>query len=583
PLVAVSAGVLLLAPGLLLVRGFRGVVGAGDWVLRSLAVSIGLVSAAATIAQVGFGVSLRGRAFGLLVVGLAAAAFAASLLAARPEPGRFSRADRHALVAMLVLPAGLTAVLAPKFLWESFNGDGSHAYEAARLLLSAPGPFWPPEAGGVATYPGLKTFLVSYPLSWFLRLFGETEASVRLPFLLFLAAGVHAGVVALIDVGRAARGAADRWLVWIGLVVFTLVMAYSATYSPYSADLALPGAADALFIAWFLGLAWAFLTGRFVWVAAFALLTYATSPGGLVLVALWLGATMLVVRPRPLRPAAVALGMIVLCLLAERAGPAVLGALGLPAPGTEHGTGTLAERLLRVQWTDWKRFIYVIVPCGIAPALAVLAWRKQDPVARAVTLVALAQFAFFFVQARVSLHYFAPAMVLPLVVYWRIAGQEPGPVAARYRWAAVAGGLVAAGASLPGDLRPFTAAREVGMTIEDRIGGYDRSNPEGFRAAELLHELFPTEAGRQVPDRLYGGSHLQWLHYANRPGGRRQVNYVLQRAGDPPPPGMRLAAARNGAALYMADDSVLARQQVLHPGSSIARIYRISRRTLFRG
>ena len=75
------------------------------------------------------------------------------------------------------------------------------------------------------------------------RLFGEVEASVRLPYLLFLAAGLFPGMVLLIEHGRKAASTASIWLTWAALAVFTVVMAFNATYSPYHADIALPGAA----------------------------------------------------------------------------------------------------------------------------------------------------------------------------------------------------------------------------------------------------------------------------------------------------------------------------------------------------
>jgi MFS family permease len=498
---------------------------------------------------------------------------------------RLGRSDAHTLAATAAGSVITLVAFEPKFLWETFNGDGAHAYESARLLLHQALPFWSPAAGGMSNYPGVTSFLASYPTAWFVRLFGEIEASARIPYLLFVSAGLFPGLLALIEAGRSddARDTWTPWLLWPGLMVFAAVMGFSATYNPYHADLALPATQDALVIAWFLGFAWAFASERWGWMCVFAGLTFATSPAGQVLLGLWLVAAALFQRPLPVRTLAVAAAAILAWFVLAKLSPGVLAALGQNAPGSEHSTGSLAKRLLKLQWRHWHRIVYFVVPGGILPALTVpLLWR-QDRMTRTIAGVAMAQFAFFYFQSRVSLHYFAPAMVLPLAIFWRMAPSLwPGRSRA-VAIAAVAAALLALVASLPRHPGPQLAARPVGGNIEDRLGGYDQSASASFRRSELLSDLLPRDAHSSVPDSSYGGSPLSWFYYAHRVPPSRPAAYVFDSVTAPAPAGARLVNRLDGVALYVTDEATFERDRAQRPPVSIARIYVIDKQTLFRG
>lgn len=587
PVVVLSAMCLVLAPGLLLAHG-AGSREAGSWVLASLAIStvvVGVVGAVFT----GLGWSPTGRAFGMLVAGLAAVSLFVSARLPRTAENDVNPwegpANRQALLSMLCVTILLLVTLAPKFYWESFNGDGAHAYESGRLLLHRAFPFWPSSAGGLSSYPGFKTFLSSYPVSWYIRLFGELEASARLPYLLFLV-GLYGGLMTLIDIGRRERAVPmDRWLPWLGLAVYTVVMAFSATYSSYHADLALPATEDTLCLAWFVGFAACALAGRRGGAAAFAALTYVTSPGGLILLGLWCGASVVVLRPVPWRIVAVAAGTLVGCMFLEALAPRVFHALGLPTPGVEHGTGALMDRLLNLQWRDWHRFMFLVLPAGILPALALFAWWRQDRVARVITLVALAQFGFFYLQARISLHYFVPAMVLPIAVLLRDPALYEGSSGRRMLVpGAILAALVALYISWPADPSPRLHSRAVGTALEDRLGGYEAMDGPAFARSELLLGLFPPPAASSVPDSLYGGSPLEWYYYANRGERAGPPAYVLVALGDSPPSGAQLIGSNNEAALYVLDRAMWETLRAPQPAwSGIAPVYRIQKRMLFHG
>ena len=583
PIVALSACVLFLAPGLFLALALGRARHAAEWVLSGLALTIPVISVAAAIAQ-GIGASpVRGTTFALVV---AACAVAAALLAARSPRAVASAlaapASRATLISLAVLPVLLAIAMAPKFLWENFNGDGAHAYESARLLLVRPVPFWPESAGPISGFPGLTSMLFAYPASWFIRLFGPLEMSARLPLLLYLQ-GLVAALLALAWHGRrSAPRPAEPWLISLALVVYAVTMAYSATYNPYAADIALPATQDTLLVVCFLGFVLSFVRGELGWLTLFGVLTYVSLPSGLILIGFWMLAAFLVVRPRPWRALVGTAVMLAGCVIGAALLSRLLAAAELPLPGGEYGITGVLRYFAFLQFTDLQRLWFVIVPCGIVPALALLAWRRQDEVGRALTLVTLAYFLFFFVQANISLHHFVPAMLLPIVVFWRLAPESP---VVRLRWNALTalGATVALLLALPASGAIDLSGRRVGESIAWGVEGYERLDPDGFRHSTLLNRLFPFDWDPSVPG-SYGGSPLVWHHYARRDStAPREANYTVLPSAAPAPAGMRPIASDDGATLYVRSDAEWNAHRALRPPTPAgSRVFRIRRGILFR-
>ncbi|MEX2048832.1 MAG: hypothetical protein WEB90_04580 [Gemmatimonadota bacterium] len=585
PLVAVSACVLFLGPGIFLAAALGAGASTEWWVLTAFVLSYATISPLAAV----LGPTWSGMGFGLAVVALAVASWGLLLMRVRrdrlpppPATGRLARTG----TLLLAVPFALAALLAPKFLWESFNSDGAHAFESARLLLTQPVPFWPADSGEIGAFPGVNTFLFAYPMSWYLRLFGPNEPGGRLPLLLFLVLAW----AAVRGLALARRNGGDdgprRWLPWVGITAFAWVMSFDATYDPYSADITLPATQDTLAVACFLAFLWASVEARRSWSVVFGLMTAWASPNGLLLLGLWLLAWAVVARPMQRRDFAWTAGIIALAVVSAVAMPVALRALGQPVPGEEHGLVGLLGRFAFLQFTDLRRLLYVILPCGIVPVAYLLVWRRQDSVSRALTLTAVGYFLFFYVQAYISLHQFFPAMVLPLVVMWRTASWTGARAVRRGTLAVVAGGAVALALQTPARMTVDTSGREVGAAVDDRMGGYDRSAPENLRRVEMLYDLFPVTWEPEVPEESYGGSALIWNLYAHRPRPAGVTpNYVLQPIAAEPPPGGRLLRhdEAEGAALYVLSDSVWAAHRALRPPTpGGSRLMSVPRGILFR-
>ncbi len=378
PLVVASACLLLMSPGLYLSLALDAAKSVGQWVLNGLALSILLLSLATAVLQAIRGAPIRSEAFVSVVVGCSVLSYGVLIL--RLLRGRvidWPLDQPHAgftTLSMVAVPVGMLIALSPKFYWENLNGDGAHAFESARLLLFQPLPFWSRSAGEIASFPGLTSLLFAYPASWFIRLFGEIEASARLPLLLYLA-GLYAAILLLVEYGRIKPpGIAERLLIWLALAVYVVVISFSATYNPYFADIALPATQDTLFMVCFLGFIFYFLRNETPWMLLFIGLTFVSLPSGLLLIGLWLLATTAVWKPRPLRVTVQSAVALLGCLVLASVAPYILNLFGQPAPGREYGVIGLLRRFAFLQYSDWRRLLFMVVPGGILPATMLLAF-----------------------------------------------------------------------------------------------------------------------------------------------------------------------------------------------------------------
>ncbi|HYN81246.1 MAG TPA: hypothetical protein VES88_07065 [Gemmatimonadaceae bacterium] len=583
PLVALSACVLVMSPGLLLAIAAGMARTIEIWILSALMLSIISVSVAVGLAQSMAGVPLTGWYFIAIVAAttigsLGVACWRVFRTDASPPPWTTERAATSLWIIAFVAYATLV-VLAPKFYWDSFNGDGAGSFEAVRLLLSQPVPFW--DEAAARPWPGITSMLFAYPASWFIRLFGGPEASVRLPWVLYLVA-LYCSIVALAEVRLRRLSALALWLIALGLSVYATTMAFSATYSPYWADIAMPATQDTLMMVVFFTYILFFLTAHSKWMALAQLLVFVSLPSGQLLIGLWLLAAWLRIRPRPSRAILESGAVLIACLAASTVVPRLLDAFGLPTPGGEYGIGYLVRTYSSLALTEWGRVLFMVVPAGILPAIAMFAWRRHDEVGQALVIVCIGYFIINYVQGYTSLHHFVPSMLLPLVVFWR-AAEQPGWQRPALMTAVAASSLVALALSLPRNARPHLVSRDIGLTIEDRVRGYDRSAPETFRRGKLLSRVFPYDWDRRVPKESFGGSPPTWIYYANhRPPSAAPPNYVLQKPTDPRPAGMKLIALDSLGALYGRSDVLHAlnlAQRPPAPGGSP--IYDVPRDVLF--
>lgn len=606
PLVGMCAAVFLLWPGLMLALALLKPGRFEEWLLAGFAVSMLLITVAAGVAGAALGWAgvsarpLEGVGFALLVTVLGMVALSVLWQAdrkGRVDWGLFAGRRRDMLV-MLGVPLAMLAMLAPKFAIEGVNGDGAHALLAARLLVETNVPFWPPGSGEVGSYPSITAMLEVFPNSWFVRLFGPHALSARLLYAqaLALLAGV---LLALIRPSSEHRNAGiTRAIPALGiagaLLLYSFVLAYNTSYDPYFADVAMPMAREPLIVLVFLGFTLFVQRGRYGLAAGFAVMTHLAVPSGLLLMGFWLAADFVVSRPLPWSRALRGLGLVVFAL--------VLGVLvsrgvelsGLAQMSTEFGAGSLAQRVRFLTFDNPERVLWWALPCGVFPALSLLAWRWHSQAGRTMALVCLAYAAFFSLQAyRILPHHFAPLMVLPLITFWTmrpLSLHAPDTTArsgnGRER---LAGGLTLAGLLVgallcwPPRLGPNLLSQQFATRIE--IEGPRQFDIPTLAAFQTLFETaFPFEWAEGASDRLYFASSLSWYTYATGTEAEgKAIDYRMQPAGGTAPwPEAVLLASAPGWDLF-ARSVAQARQDRVRAGLpvSIAPLFRPARGVLF--
>jgi hypothetical protein len=374
----------------------------------------------------------------------------------------------------------------------------------------------------------------------------------------------------------------EEGAVAFALAIFVLTMGYSASYDPYSADLSAPAAFDTL-VALCLTAAVLFLwSKRPAWFLLFALTGYFARPTGLLSL-LFLGLAGVVVLPRAER--ARTLAMIGVgagaCLVAGYLYESYLHAAAGSGPIAYAG-GSLLDRVRFLQFGDIRRVLFVAVPTGLIPSLALFYVRRQDPYARMITAFTLLYFSFFYVQAFVALHHFAPIMVLPIVVLWRIVLQGRSS-----RWllpAVYAAAVLCFVLSLPRSLQVLRAYRDIGTSMEFTIGDYDgeyASYRSAIKARTLLFGVFPADWDVSDPANQFVGAPTSMMRYSFI-GRGVAVNYVVQPPTGEAPAGFTRVAGDERGSVYVRDMARWRHERFSPPRTDYrSPLYDIPRETLF--
>jgi len=553
PLFAAAAVVMLLAPGVLLVLGSGGgrprswtsVVASGFLVAYGLRLLLHSVpKMAGGSLTPGLFWSVEGILMGVGAAGL--------WIGWRRGRLRMPYGPTRRLWLFLILPALVAVVLAPIVYWQDFTQDGFEALEIGRSLNDYVVPRFANRSGFMGL--GIGMLSMAPPVSWFVQLLGPTEAAARLPLALYLP------VLAFLLFGLAEHGGRARLGIWgeamviLVLAAVVSVMGYSATYESYSADLSAPTAFETLTVACLSGIVFGLWERRMPTFLGFVLLGYFARPTTLMLLLLLAASTFVVLRGQDRRATLRYLGFaLAVCAAAVVVYERIY--LRWASGGTmSYAAESVLQRYAFLRFADLRRFVWVMIPGGILPFLALFAFRRQDMRSRHLSLVLLLYFLAFYLPAFVALHHFVPVMVLPVVVFLRVAGDGPPwlkPVG-------VATCVVALALALPRHLHVDRSHRELGSRIAFEVGDY-RGSPEAHREAlaslAALASIFPEIWDVEDPSRERVGAPHSFLHYSAQSGVTvEQADYAILPDSMPPPPGYFEVGSAEGAVAYVRDE-----------------------------
>ena len=338
---------------------------------------------------------------------------------------------------------------------------------------------------------------------------------------------------------------------------------YSGGYHAWFGDSAMPAARETLAMVCFMGYILAFVTNRRLLMLCAGVLAYLSIPTGGLWLLLWPFAVAVVWRPAPKEKLVFAGVVLATCAALAVLGPVVIELAGLPFPGGEFNAANIIQRLRYVALVDWQRFAFLALPVGIVPVLFLFTWKRQDPLARALTLLTIGFFAFFYLQGyRVLLHHFIPAMIPPLVVMWRSDLMER----AAARLVATIGIVAALLLAWPKDTGLHAHDRAFAAYIQTEGAFFDSGKPadgerfRGFdpRALDVFHELFgrllPIGYGMTEPGERFYGAPLVWWFYSEFPKADGQIiNYTLKPLAEATQSDGTLFDSYNGYGLYIRD------------------------------
>jgi len=151
-----------------------------------------------------------------------------------------------------------------KIFLENFSGDGTESFGFSRSLKSSVLPYWDLEDGRWGFYPRFMFF--AYPNILSILHLGETEASVRLPFFVFLFC-IYLLMDGLIrhGPGHSKARISDGILVSLAIVTFVICNIFYSTWHPYFADIAEPTHVDTMVTFYFLAAILFLLTEQNKW------------------------------------------------------------------------------------------------------------------------------------------------------------------------------------------------------------------------------------------------------------------------------------------------------------------------------
>jgi len=486
---------------------------------------------------------------------------------------------RRRLWGLLTFCFMAMVALLPVLFWQDLTEDGLEALEIGRSLTWWIVPRFLNDSGLMGL--GIGMLPMAFPSHWFGMLFGWIEASARLPLVLYLVP-VVAGVFSLIEwrSERSLRPVQEALVVGaIACVVF--VLAYNASYDDYLADVASPAAFALLTVSAMIGMAYGLWSSRWWTFLGFAILSFGARPTGL-LFAMILGCCSVLALPDERRrmilwTAASVAAFVVFHFVYER--------LFVPWASfgdlAGYGTGTILDRFQYLRVFEVERLVWIIVPAGILPALTPPS--RNDRYGIVLTMTIVAYIAVFFFPAFANLHHFVPAMLLPIVVFWR-RSLILGP--AKWRDPLVfLGLLVALVASRPRSFELNRTMREIGATASYQIGGYGPTRDtyrEAIAGADLTFSLFAKEWDVADPGReLVGGTQL-WYYAARDQPVNRDTQYLFVPGKASAPDGFDLHFIGEGGAVYLRDSTTWGTQRTAPRRTDFrSALYDIPRETRF--
>ena len=470
-----------------------------ELIIKSALLSIVLYTVAFSILKFAFAIELS-RSWLLLTCSAITATWA--ILDKRRFEIGFSREEiRTALIGGLTI-IFLIVLFHGKIFHENFTGDGTEAFEFSRSLKTKIFPYWDLENGNWGFYPRFMFF--AYPNILSILHLGEIEASVRLPFFVFLFC-IHVLMAALIqhESGRSKPSASDSLFVSGAILLFVIFNIFYSTWHPYFADIAEPTLVDSMVVFYFLAAILFLLNEQQEWFLLCCLLNCLSVANG-VGMTFFLFSTFFLLGKNRKRIFYLGLSFTGV-YLAYLAFVAIYDQL--------HPLGFLRWSLAGMReyfsWDDllspdryFLHLKYLLLMTGVIPVLFFPFMRKSDDLAIKIYLISSLYVSGIFLFDRYNPHYFTSVALLFFIPFLRtVNGMERNrALYAKLSYAVVVGIIILL-------IFPFRytlnqTARSLGSQTCIEATDYQAQ----VALAEVVHRVFPF--------RRYGVGRHTLVYYA---------------------------------------------------------------------
>ena len=485
--------------------------------IKSAVVSILLYTAAFSLLKLVFGIELS-RSW-MLWTCLAIIVAWAFLDRRRFEIEVTRDAMRPLLIGIMTI-LFLIVLFHGKVFDENFTGDGTESFEFSRSLKTTILPYWDLENGRWGFYPRFMFF--AYPNLLSILHLGETEASVRLPFFVFLF-GIHVLIGALIPrETERSLPSAEAFLMGAALLLFTVTNIFYSTWHPYFADIAEPTHADTA-VTFYLLAAILFASRKEpIWLLLCCFFASLSVANGVGLTVFWFSTLFFLEKHKKwifflgLSFAMVYLAYLGFVAFYDRFHPMGFQRWSIQGMLRYFSFGDLLEFGRYLPHVKYLLIMTGVLPICIFPFIA-----KSDRLSVASYLFSIPYILAVFLFGSHNPHYFTSVGLLFLFPFLR-AVRSMGKEKADY----VKTGFGVAAGMLIISIFPYAYtlnqdARELGRRTCIEASDYKAR----VELAKSVYELFPFES--------YGVGHHTLVHYAsNGDCGRGRYDYVLAK-GEP--------------------------------------------------
>ncbi|MGH8550922.1 MAG: hypothetical protein ACRERU_20445 [Methylococcales bacterium] len=537
PLTVCAAVIFLLSPGMLLALLTGDSTNISDFILRAFLAGFLLRISSNAIPKL-FGLTVTPEMFIQLEV-LTLVALLGLLWRKRNNlahiPWTAAR-EGWRLVRLLLLPAVFVVFFIPEFFWSDIIGDGFETLYSGISLSSYIIPRFATPTGVYGLGIGLLSH--AYPVFWMVNLFGYTEFAARLPIALYLVP-LSAAFIALAEWHSCRRlTRIEELALFLGISSVIVTLGLNSSYFSYSTDFAAPLAVECLTVLAFAAIIYMGWTGRTGCMIGYATLAFFNRPSTNVILGFLIIASFLARDTGWQRRIIGLSATIAICMISGYLYEQLFLANFVVDKIEGYGTRSLLDRVRFLRFDDFRRLLYVLIPAGFLPGLALFAYPKQDVFARQVTILVLLYFGLFYIRAYYSLHHFAPVMLLPLVVLWRILLQRDPK--ALITVATIGALVLAIRIAIPTGYKVAREGRDLAYSIDFRIGvvgGSLRDTRRLFQSTLALNHVFPSLWQNVKPEekRIIETGQLIAYHSSSRQHPTIEPNYRVQYTSDPPP------------------------------------------------